>query len=370
MKIAMIVNNYPPKVGGVEYHVQNLAHELVQLGHKVWVLNISNTPGTRSDDGVEVITRKAHLPIADVITVPGFGATRDISQFLIENRIDVVSIHTRFFPMSFVGLRAAQKAGIPVIHTEHGSGFVATKNPIVWLGSRVVDLTMGRYILRNATKVFGVSEAVTTFVEKLSGRHAEVFYNAITPPKPRSAHQDRPNHLVFVGRMVEGKGWDTFLDVVAQLRKEGYDVDGELLGDGAQLSAAREKISALGLNGIVTAPGRVTPGEVRERLAGATLVNPTVLSEGFQTTLVEAIAEGGRVVTFPVPGARMLAEKQAPVVISEEKTTKSMVSATRSLLKDPMPQAQPKIYQDLTWPEQAKNYTTACKDLIHHDGEL
>ncbi|SDU78196.1 Glycosyltransferase involved in cell wall bisynthesis [Arcanobacterium phocae] len=370
MQIAMIVNNYPPKVGGVEYHVQNLAHELVQLGHKVWVLNISNTPGSRSDEGVKVITRKAHLPIADVITVPGFGTTRDITQFLIKNRIDVVSIHTRFFPMSFVGLRAAQKAGIPVVHTEHGSGFVATKNPIVWLGSRVVDLTMGRYILRHATKLFGVSEAVTAFVEKLSGRHADVFYNAITPPKPRSAHPNRPNHLVFVGRMVAGKGWDTFLDVVAQLRKEGYDVDGELLGDGAQLAAAREKISTLGMDGIVTAPGRVTPDEVRERLAGATLVNPTVLSEGFQTTLVEAIAEGGRVVTFPVPGARMLAEKQAPVIIAKEKTIASLATALRSMLENPLQQAHTEIYQNLTWPEQAKNYITVCNDLIPFDRHL
>ncbi|WP_216404525.1 glycosyltransferase family 4 protein [Arcanobacterium phocae] len=363
MQIAMIVNNYPPKVGGVEYHVQNLAHELVQLGHKVWVLNISNTPGSRSDEGVKVITRKAHLPIADVITVPGFGTTRDITQFLIKNRIDVVSIHTRFFPMSFVGLRAAQKAGVPVVHTEHGSGFVATKNPIVWLGSRVVDLTMGRYILRHATKLFGVSEAVTAFVEKLSGRHADVFYNAITPPKPRSAHPNRPNHLVFVGRMVAGKGWDTFLDVVAQLRNEGYDVDGELLGDGAQLAAAREKISTLGMDGIVTAPGRVTPDEVRERLAGATLVNASTLSEGFLSTPVEAIAEQGYVVTYPAPSVSLLISLGVPIYLCETQSVSCLVAKVKELLDHPQPPADPALISSLTWPVQAENYINWLSQL-------
>ena len=56
----------------------------------------------------------------------------------------MVSTHTRFFPMSFVGARAAQKAGIPYIHTEHGSNFVNNSNPIIAIGSRVVDLSLGR----------------------------------------------------------------------------------------------------------------------------------------------------------------------------------------------------------------------------------
>lgn len=366
MRIAMIVNNYPPKVGGVEYHVQNLARELARLGHKIWVLNIAQETGVRSDQGIDVITGKAYLPIADVITVPGLGTTGKIAHFLTQNKIDVVSIHTRFFPMSFVGLRAAQKAGIPVIHTEHGSGFVATKNPIVWLGSRVIDLTMGRYILRHATKVLGVSEAVTAFISRLSNRDADVFYNAITPPNSDITCTDRPHHLVFVGRMVEGKGWDTFIDAIIQLRAENHDVTGELIGDGPMLAKAQERIINAGLQDWVKTVGRVSPEEVRQRLAGATLVNPTVLSEGFQTTLVEALSVTGRVVTFPVPGAQMLKDHGFPVKISAEKTTSYLVETLKKFFRDVPSAGITEEIVKFTWPYQAQAYEQLCASILQH----
>lgn len=159
MRIALIVNNYPPMVGGVEYHEENLAHGIAAQGHDVWVINLAGPVGERVDGDVHVITRKGYLSISDIIRVPMIGTTKKLAKWLNAHQIEVVSTHTRFFPMSFVGVRAARKAGIPVIHTEHGSGFVATKNPVIWLGSRLVDLTFGRYVLRAADQVLGSPRA-------------------------------------------------------------------------------------------------------------------------------------------------------------------------------------------------------------------
>ena len=78
---------------------------------------------------------------------------------------------------------------------------------------------------------------------------------------------------MFVGRTVAGKGWDVFLDAVAALHSRGTDVDGELLGDGAELDEARRRAGELGLDGVVAVRGRVSPDEVRRALRGATLVN-------------------------------------------------------------------------------------------------
>ena len=187
MKIAMIVNSYPPRLGGLESHIHNLAHGLAKQGHRVWVLTISDSPGRRTDDGVRVLTGRSHLPVAEVISFPSPGARRAITGFLRAQAIDVVSTHTRFFPMSLIGLRAAHAAGVPVIHTEHGSGFVATPSPVIALGSRVVDLTAGRYVLRRAERVLAVSPQAAAFVKRLGGVDADVFYNAIAP----SAYADR-----------------------------------------------------------------------------------------------------------------------------------------------------------------------------------
>lgn len=364
MRIAMIVNSYPPRLGGLEFHIQNLAESLASQGHSVWVVTISTDPGERIDNGVRVITTASHLPIADVISFPGWGARRSITAFLRDNDIDLVSIHTRFFPMSFIGLRAAKRAGIPVIHTEHGSGFVQSKSPIISLGSRIVDLTFGRYVLRHANRVLAVSEQAAAFAHRLSKRPVEVFYNAITPSEPLVEHPDRPTHLVFVGRVVEGKGWDAFLDAIAQLRTRGREVDGELLGGGAQLEEARRRVNELGLGGVVDVPGRVSPGDVRARLSGATLVNPTVLAEGFQTTLLEALFEGGRVVTFSVPGARLLHEQGAPIAICPHRTTESLVETLDAFVADPPPQADPSTMEPWTWPVRAREYAVIAQRVI------
>ena len=139
---------------------------------------------------------------------------------------------------------------------------------------------------------------------------------------------------------------------------------GELLGAGADLDAAREMIAAKGLDGVVSAPGRVSADEVRTRLTGATLVNPTVLSEGFQTTLLEALAERGRVVTFTVPGAQVLADQGNPVVITAERTLESLVSTLCDFLNNPPELGDPSLIDAWTWPVRAREYASIAESLL------
>lgn len=364
MRIAVITNRYVPRIGGVELHTYHLAQSLADRGHEVEVITIAEDPGRRRDGEVEVLTGRAHLPVADVITFPALGTTTQLAAHLARRRIDVVSVHTRFFPMSMVGLRAAHRAGIPVIHTEHGSNFVAADSPVVSLGSRAVDLTMGRYVVTHADRVLGVSPAAAAFARRLGAREAEVFYNAITPPDRSVAVTDRPGHLVFVGRLVPGKGWDTYLQALARLRSQGLEVTGELIGDGPDRGAAQQMAEDLGLLGSVELAGRLSPQEVREHLRGATLVNPTVLSEGFQTTLLEAVAERGRVVTFPVPGAAELAQEGQPVTLTENRTVEDLTRALSGAVSTPAPLAAPALIDRWTWPARAEQFERIALETI------
>lgn len=364
MKIAMIVNSYPPRVGGLEQHLQNLAMGLGRLGNDVTVMTISEEPSSREDGHVRVLTGRAHFPIAGVISFPSLGTTRRLTRFLESQKFDVVSVHTRFFPMSFVGHNAAHRAGLPVIHTEHGSGHVSSASPIVSLGSRAVDNTLGRFVLSSSERVLGVSEEATVFAGSLGASNPQVFYNAISPRISPPNVVDRPNHLVFVGRIVPGKGWETFLETVAALRLKGLDVQGSVLGDGVDLSRAKQLIETLGLDSNVELLGRVSSDEVRRQISGSTLVNPTVLSEGFQTTLLEALAEGGRVVTFEVPGAALLRSQGMPVMITKEKTTESLITALEMLINDPPSLASEESISHWTWDVRAAEYSRIVKEVL------
>lgn len=374
MRIAFVINNYPPRVGGVELHVHALATELVRLGHEPLVVTLGPDTGWRDDAGVSVLTLPEHFRVGDVLGFPSWGTRRRLTRLLRERNIDVVSTHTRFFPISFVGIRAAHRAQLPVVHTEHGSGFVAGGSALMQLASRAVDLTLGRWVLRHADRVLGVSENVVEFVRTLSGAQAEVFYNAIpegdaadssskASPDAQAA-RDRPGHLVFVGRIVEGKGWDAYLETLAALRAQGRQVTGEVLGDGVQMPQLRLRVSELGLDDVVAVRGRVSQSEVREALRGATLINPTTLSEGFQTSLLEAIAERGRVVTYPVPGAATLQQQGAPIAITTNREISALITTSAAFLDAPGAPAAAELLTAWTWPERAREYVAVCDQVL------
>src|SRR5690606_18310914 len=174
--------NYPPRTGGVEQHVRALASELTARGNDVAVVTLGTPTGWRQDGKIEVLTLPERFRISDILGFPFLGTRRRLTRMLRERSVDVVSVHTRFFPMSAVGWRAARAAGIPVIHTEHGSDHVKSDSRVITAASRAVDFTIGRAVLRGADRVLGVSEDVVAFVRRLAGVDADVFYNAITPP--------------------------------------------------------------------------------------------------------------------------------------------------------------------------------------------
>lgn len=329
MRLAFVVNNYPPKVGGVETHVHSLVRRLRVLGHDVLVVTLADEPRTTREDGVEVIRLREHLRVGDVLGFPTPGTTRRLVRLLREHHVEAVSVHTRFFPMTWIGLRAGRRAGAVVIHTEHGSDHVVSDSALIATVSRMVDRTLGRRVLRSADAVLGVSEAVTSFVRRLSGRSAQVFYNAIDPsPRPEDGSRyPGVERLVFVGRLVPGKGADLFVDVVAELRAVQPGLEAVILGDGPERESIAERIRAAGQQDWIRLRGRVGADDVRRELRGATLVNPTVLAEGFQTTLLEALDVDGRVATFPVPGAELLREQGYPVEIAAEPTVAALLDA-------------------------------------------
>lgn len=362
VRIAFVVNNYVPRMGGVEFHVAALARHLQDRGHRITVVTLAPQPSVAEEDGIRVIRLRERFRIGDVLGFPPPGTTRRLKEMLRSQSIDVVSVHTRFFPMTYLGIEAARATGVPVVLTEHGSDHVTSPSPVVSVGARAIDETMGRWALRHANAVIGVSEEVLGFVGRLASVSGRVFYNAAELPPERHV-SPRPSHLVFVGRLVPGKGWDTFIDAVRLLTDRGHEVTAVALGGGPDEEEARARAAAAG--GLVEIRGRVTPQEVSAELQGATLVNPTTLSEGFQTTLLEALFVGGRVVTYPVPGAKALMEDGAPLTVTRERSTEAMVDAIEETLThpaDPLPREKSAAW---SWDARAVQFEEIALDLVH-----
>lgn len=351
MKFAFVVNNYPPRVGGVESHVYALANQLTARGHEVLVVSLADAPGESVEDGVEVLRLGERARIGDVLGFPALGTTRKITKLLRERGTEIVSIHTRFFPMSWLGLRAGKRAGAAVMHTEHGSGHVVNASALIETASRMVDKTLGRSTLRGADTVLAVSDDAVEFVRELAGRGASVFYNGIDPD-PNTDPIVSNTRLVFVGRLVSGKGADTFVEIVRQLAGELPDIEAVMLGDGPERERVAELIAQAGLQDRIRTLGWVSADEVREALRGAVLVNPTALPEGWQLTVIEALGVGARVATTDVPSARVALAQGLPVHIASDATAAALLPQVRAALADSGQELPAQWY----WTERAAEF--------------
>ncbi|MDO5496001.1 MAG: glycosyltransferase family 4 protein, partial [bacterium] len=157
MRIAFVVNNYPPRSGGVEFHVAALARHLTGRGHEVTVVTLAERPSVTTEDGIHVIRLRERLRIGDVLGFPPPGTARRLRQMFRARGIELVSVHTRFFPLTWLGVDAARATGIPVILTEHGSDHVSSDSRLISSAARGVDQTLGRRALKRADQVLAVS---------------------------------------------------------------------------------------------------------------------------------------------------------------------------------------------------------------------
>lgn len=337
--VVFAVTNYPPRRGGVETHVQSLAKALVARGHRCTVIALGSAPGIRDDEGVVVHTLRRHADLGGILALPTPWAWRRTARVVLGDATHV-SVHTRFFPMTWLGLRAARRRSLPVIHTEHGADHVRTASRPVNAAARLVDVTAGRWSLRRADRVLTVSAEVGAFVARLAGRDSEVLGNGVTLSRWRTVPTPPPvPRLVFVGRLVDEKGWSAFLDVVAAARAVHLDLTAIVAGEGPRREAVVAGIAARGLGGAVTGPVLLDADSLAAAAAGAIYVNPTMAAEGFQLTLPETVAAGARVVTYAVSGAQTLQEAGAPVRIVPRGDAVALTAAVLDELARPSPPA-------------------------------
>ncbi|MDO5500316.1 MAG: glycosyltransferase, partial [Propionibacteriaceae bacterium] len=217
--LLVVANQFDETVGGLEIHLQELLPRLVDRGLCVTLVYLgSQSP--REWRGVEVVPMRRRLDFRAIMALPD---PRDVGPLwrrlraggLAAGPVTIMATHTRFFPMSWLGLRWARRLGVPLLHTEHGGGPVATRPRLVAELSNAVDRTLGRAVLRGADRVLAVSRAGAAFVEDLAGFEPHILGNGIRlqdwlpddPTAPLPA--ERP--LVFAGRFIREKGWADFL---------------------------------------------------------------------------------------------------------------------------------------------------------------
>jgi glycosyltransferase involved in cell wall biosynthesis len=173
------------------------------------------------------------------------------------------------------------------------------------------DAAMRRAKLREAAFVATVSDYNARHLSELCPEARVIrLYNGIDLAsfEPVLPADQRPGHLIAVGRMVAKKGFDVLLDACATLRARNVPFSLSLVGSGPLEEALRAQRARLGLDDIVSMDGPLPQEALIDKMGTAqAAVLPCVVTDsgdrdGLPTVLLEAMARGLPVVTTTVSG--------------------------------------------------------------------
>lgn len=141
--------------------------------------------------------------------------------------------------------------------------------------------------------------------------------------------------LILVARQDPHKGADTVIRSLPLLLPQFPGVSFEIVGDGPAIPELRQLARQTGLAERVHFTGKLTHGEVMNRLQPAHLfVFPTTASEGFPKAVLEALATGLPVVATPVSVLPQLLGTGCGVLVAES-TAHALADAIAKALSSP-----------------------------------
>lgn len=223
----MVTTFYPPHVGGVEYHVENLSKELVLRGHNVTVLTseIGSEKNYALSNGIELFRFRTLFfsgKFYPSLSSQGILLNIDniIKGLVKKKNIDIIHVHGHHYYLTWQGIRAAEKLGVPCVLTLHGLYALNPSDPIAQIWEEIFNLTIFRRCLTKVDKVIGLTPAITNFAQKYDPSTGKYFtvpngvrLNSFQDNLENQSHYRKKysipqNKLVvlFVGRFASIKG--------------------------------------------------------------------------------------------------------------------------------------------------------------------
>ncbi|TNC50552.1 glycosyltransferase family 4 protein [Rubellimicrobium rubrum] len=217
-------------------------------------------------------------------------------------RQGVVHLHNHYATASCAVARlAAPLAGITWSFTVHGPDDLAA--PIHW---RLDDK------VREASFVVCISSyarsQVMLHVPPDQWNKLHIVHCGVEPARYGRERTSKPDHLLFVGRLVAQKGLPILLEALARARAERPSISLTIVGDGRDRPELEKQAESLGLHEAVRFVGYKNQDEVAQLLSESTALVLPSFAEGVPVVLMEAMATGLPVVATRINGVPELVE--------------------------------------------------------------
>ncbi len=329
----------PGTGGGAERVALEVSNRMAAAGHRVTILATA-PPGLAPfpvHPGVELITVPAY-PLSGLLRAQASFAPRLLTmtgRLLSTYSPDVVLSHSLQFQSTLVAAIAAQRRRLPFVVTAHIADLRSIRGPL-GMAVRIHEQTIGRMILRVATRAIAVSEPVAMHVRSLATRlPIDLVPNGVDTERFRPADRPRAQRLRVgvLGRLVANKGADVAIRALAEAQRLGVDAELTLAGDGPERTDLGRLVNLLGLHDRVRFEGHRSDPEHWLRAVDV-LVRPS-RTEGMPLAVLEAMAMGVPVIASDVPGNAALLGDGATGLLVPVGDHRALALALRRLATDP-----------------------------------
>ncbi|GGL35806.1 glycosyltransferase family 4 protein [Phycicoccus endophyticus] len=298
MKVALLSDCYPPRLGGIERQVHDLAHELARAGHGVEVFTA--TPGAegerhgrRSVEEDGVVVHRMALPLPYGVPVNPF-APREVRRRLRAGGFDVAHVHVGVVsPFATDMVRTARSAGLPVAATVHC--LLGRWQPVVQAAGHL------RRWSRDGVALSAVSRMAAEQVRSVAGGgEVAVLNNGVDAAwwAPAADRGERPPsegvRVATAIRLVSRKRPLVLLGILHDARERldpAIPLRATVAGAGPQRRAMEAYLRARGMDW-VELPGRLDREGLRRLHHASDLYLSAARLEAFGIAALEARAAG------------------------------------------------------------------------------
>ena len=295
MRVMMVNRHFYPFLGGVEFHILNLAQELLRLGCDVTVACLGEPTQAKIDEFRGIRIRRVRTPW-------DLGAIE-------QERPDVIHVHMPRNAIAFAGLLEARRQGIATVFTPHCfyPSRATAKAALKWLCDasftpvmfRLADLTINLTANDQRDSIARGLPLAKSVIIPNSIRASEL--DSVRHPLDfRSKYGIDGEFLLHVGRFDPVKQIDFLVRCQHDLPSELKLV---LIGqDGGTLGEIRRLIRELSLDRHVIVIERASFPELCAAYAEAAALVMASEYEGLPTVILEALYFGCPVVASRVGG--------------------------------------------------------------------
>ena len=365
-KFCIFAAQYFPHLGGVENYSYHMASQLIQEGNSVVLVtsNVGGLPVHEVQEGIEIY----RVPCFALLNgrYPFLKMNREfrkIDRVLLRKKFDLVIVNTRFYPHSVYGALLAKKKNVRCIFIEHGTGHMTVHNPIGDFVENVVEHGLTFIDKKLCKEYYGVSKDCLEWLKHFHIQGSGTLYNAVDLEKIqyqmknpvcsfREKYQIPQSGVIvtFTGRLLKEKGILKLAQAVKNINKTEKNLYLLAAGDGDEEESLEKYRSEQ-----IIPLGRLKFQEVIALLKESDIFCLPSDSEGFATSILEAVACKNYIITTGKGGAKELLIDSSYGTILENNEIPTIEKALREVMEKPKKRSEAieKTYQYLvahfTW---------------------